>query len=250
MRQRGSILGLTLKLAYQLHRHRLLGISMDWMVVGLVVVAAVILWRASELVWAVVLGGLATAGLLAIWLAGRVDYLIFRPGSEADPNPAQERLEPDREIRVHATGPFAVHGQVRYLVEERAIYTTPRSREHIVMAKLAATRLLLVGKSDSEAWGWWYQFFKPEMIESIETGQAVHGWHIRPALRVIYQAEDEREHRQSVSLVLSFEDRERRALVWADITYEQRASGASPWRSAAFRRSGYDPTENRAEFRD
>jgi hypothetical protein len=228
MRQRGSILGLTLNIAYQLHRHRLVGIPMDWIAVGLVAVGAVILWRASELVWAALLAGLATATLLTIWLAGRVDYLIFRPRPEANPNPAQEQLEPDRKIRVHATGPFAVHGQERYLVEETAVYTTPRSREHIVMADLAPTRLLLVGKSDPEAWGWWYQFFRPEMIESIEMGQAVHGWLVRPALRVVYQVEDETERRQTVSLILSFEDRERRRLVWADITYEQHASGASP----------------------
>jgi len=188
----------------------------------------VILWRADKPAWAALFAGLAIAALLAMWLAGRVDYLIFRPRSEAGADVAQERLEPDREIAVHATGRFAVHGQERYLVEGRAMYTTPRSREHIVMARLAPTRLLLVGKSDAEAWGWWYQFFRPEMIELIETGQAIHGWHTRPALRVVYQVEDERERQQSVSLILSFEDRERRSLVWADVTHEQRASGASP----------------------
>jgi hypothetical protein len=227
MKQRGSFLGLILKVAHQLRYHRLLGIPMDWLAVGIVLAAALVCWRRSETVWAALSAGLAAASLLAIWLAERVDYLIFRPCAQMDPNPARDRLESDREIRVNATGRFAVHGQERYLVEHPAIYTTPRSREHIVMAKLAPTRLLLLGKSDPEAWGWWYQFFRPEMIESIEIGQAVHGWRIRPALKAVYRVEDEKGHQHAVETILSFENCEQRSLIWADITHEQRASGAS-----------------------
>jgi hypothetical protein len=227
MAQRGSLLGLILGVAYRLHRHRLLGITIDWLAVGLILAGALILCRSSQLGWALLLGGLGAAGLLVIWLAGRVDYLVFRRQADTDPNPATDRLEPDREITVHATGLFAVHGQERYLVEERAIYTTAGSREHIVMAKLTPTRLLLLGRSDPEAWGWWYQFFRPEMVESIEIGQALHGWRVRPALRVVYWVEDEKERQQPVETILAFENREQRSLVWADITYEQRASGAS-----------------------
>jgi hypothetical protein len=128
---------------------------------------------------------------------------------------------------VHATGLFSVHGQERFLVEQPAIYTTPRSREHIIMARLSPTRLLLLGKSDADGWGWWYQFFRPEMIESVQMGQAVHGWRLRPALRIVYRIEDEQERQQSVETILSFEDREHRLRVWSDITHEQRASGAT-----------------------
>jgi hypothetical protein len=227
MRERGSLLGLILRVAYKLRRHRLLGIPMDWLAVLLALAGALILWHRLGVLWAAVVGGLAAMGVLVIWLSGRLDYLIFRRRPEPNPNPAQDGLEADREVSVHATGPFAVHGQERYLVEHPAIYTTPRSREHILMAKLNPTRLLWLGKSDPDAWGWWYQFFRPEMIESIEMGQAIHGWRARPALRIVYWVEDEDERRQTVETVLSFEDRARRSLVWADLTREQHVSGAT-----------------------
>ncbi|MBN1933275.1 MAG: hypothetical protein JW934_01350 [Anaerolineae bacterium] len=136
-------------------------------------------------------------------------------------------MEPDSQVGLQATGRFAVHGQERYLVEQPAIYTTPRSREHIVMVKLESTRLLLLGKSDPEAWGWWYQFFRPETITSVQIGQVVHGWRIRPAIKVVYWVEDNKERQQRVETVLSFDYLEHRSLIWADITHDQPKSDAS-----------------------
>jgi hypothetical protein len=227
MEQRVSSVGLILRLAYMLRRHRLLGIPMDWLGVGLMLLGSVILYRRSEVVWAGILAGLVVVTVLVIWLAKRADYLVFRRRPESRPELGGKELEADQEVRLRASGPFAVHGQERALVEQSGLYTTPRSREHIVMAKLAPTRFLVVGKSDAEGWGWWYQFFRPEQIESVQTGQAVHGWRTRPAIKIEYWVEDENERRAIIDTVLSFDSLEHHALVWADITRDQGQSDAT-----------------------
>jgi hypothetical protein len=227
MDQRVTVLGLILKTCYRLRRHRLMGIPLDWLIIGLFLLVALVLFRLGEPAWALLLALMTVAGLLVILLSWRVDYLIFRPRTRAGRPRTGERLEPDREVRIRATGPFAVHGQERYLVEQSAVYTTPHSREHILMAEIEPTRLLLLGHSDPDAWGWWYQFFAPDTIESVQVGDAVHGWRVRPALKVVYWVEDDRQRRQQVETVLSFDSQECRALVWDDLTREQRESGAT-----------------------
>jgi hypothetical protein len=201
---------------------------MDWLVLALLLFGALILYGGRHTVWAGMVVGLAVMGLLTIWLSRRLRYLVFRPHPQVRSDAFQGALEPDGQVRVRATGVFAVHGHERYLVDQPAVYTTPRSREHILMVKLESTRLLLLGKSDPEAWGWWYQFFRPDAIESTQMGQAVHGWRVRPAIRVVYWMEDEAERLRQVETVLSFDDLELRTLIWADILHDRRTSEPSP----------------------
>lgn len=227
MDRRVTLLGLILKIGYLLHRHRLMGIPMDWLAIGLLLLVALALSRTGDAARVALLIALAVLGIVLILLAWRVDYLVFRPHTQACRERAREQLEPDREVKTRATGQFAVHGQEQYLVEQPAVYTTPRSREHIIMAKLDRTRLLLLGTSDPKAWGWWYQFIAPDRIESVQAGHSVHGWRIRPALKIVYWLEDDRERQQRVETILSFDNPECCSLVWDDITREQRESDAT-----------------------
>jgi hypothetical protein len=249
MNQPFTFLGLILKIAYELRRHRLLGLCMDWLIVMSSLFAGAILFYRSEPIWAGVLVGFASASLMLMGLARQFDYLRFRPNPDGKRIAGRDPLEPDQQVRVRATGPFAVREQRRHLVDQPAIYTTPQSREHIVMTKLELSRLLVVGKSDPDAWGWWYQFFRPEQIELVELGHAIHGLRSRPAIRIAYWMEDEKERQQQLQTVLSFEDVEHRALVWSDLIREQRNSDSTPWPSNASQRSECDPNESGAWFR-
>jgi hypothetical protein len=217
------LLGLLLNLSYHLGRHRVMGVRMDLLGLGTCLVAAVICFQLKQWVWAIVLLALVLGGSATLLLAQRKRYVLFRPDLESrlerPPNPPP----PDSELPVRATGTFAIRDQVCYLVEHRAILTTPRSREHVLMAHLRRSRFLMIGQSHSGNWGWWYQFIRPEALIGVELGVIVHGWQPRTALKVSYQAADNKGNERIADTILSFENEGARALAWADLTQEMRA---------------------------
>jgi hypothetical protein len=103
------------------------------------------------------------------------------------------------------------------LVEAPANYTTFETREHCVMTRVPLTRLFLLGKSREEDVGWWYTFFDPTIIRSVESGRLYFGLRPRPALRLeIVQSDDSNYE----TLYLSFEDQATLSLVLADLQYD------------------------------
>ena len=90
------------------------------------------------------------------------------------------------------------------------------------MAKLEPSRYLLLGKSPSTDWGWWYQFIHAAAIETVLAGTLVHGWRRLPALKIIHTLSGSNEEDERVETVLSFEDNELLFLAWADLTQEMR----------------------------
>ncbi len=217
------ILGLFLQLSYQLSRHRVMGVRMDLLGLGACLVAALVGIQAGPWSRAVLLLALALGLLALVSLARRNGYILFRSNPGAEPKHPPTPAPPDTELSVRATGHFAVRDQVCYLVEHRAIFTTPRSREHILMTQLRRSRFLLIGQSHASAWGWWYQFIKPEALIRVELGVIVHGWRPRTALRVGYRSTDSKGTERTADTILSFDDERSRALAWADLTQEMRA---------------------------
>lgn len=120
-------------------------------------------------------------------------------------------------IRVCATGFFEVSGKRRYFVETPADYITFETREHCVMAHITTSRFLLVGTSGKNAVGWWYTFFQPAMIRSVDSGWLHFGLHPRPALRLEVTSPDDRKDE---ILHLSFDDEAARSLILADLRYD------------------------------
>jgi hypothetical protein len=217
------LLGLFLHLSYRLSRHRVMGVRMDLLGLGACLVAALACFQAKPWSWAVLILALVLGLSALVALAQRNGYVLFRSDPETTPKRPPTPPPPDSELPVRATGHFTIRDQVCYLVEHRAILTTPRSREHILMAHLRRSRFLLVGQSHASNWGWWYQFIRPEALIRVELGVIAHGWQPRTALRVSYQTTDSKGNERTAGTILSFDDEQARALAWADLTREMRA---------------------------
>ena len=174
-----------------------------------------------------VLVTLGAAGALAtMWWAGRQRYVRFehRPlGTDERVNPCTKQqpgattLPTMGKAQVCATGHFEVSGMRRYFVEVPADYTTFETREHCVMTNVPRTRLFLLGKSREDEVGWWYIFFQPNMIRSVESGWLYFGLRPRPALRLEIVRSDSPEDE---TLYLSFDDETTLSLVLADLQYD------------------------------
>ena len=182
-------------------------------------------WGTNRLAAMLVTLGAAGA-LVATWWAGRQHFMRFEGygvlaarGIDQGTDHHRDEEQPPSTGNSHlcATGHFEVSGMRRYFVEIPANYTTFETGEHCVMTQVPSTSFLLVGKSPEEEVGWWYNFFKPDMIRSVASGWLFFGLHPRPALCLDIarsdDAEDERLH-------LSFDDVATRALILADLRAE------------------------------
>jgi len=238
------ILGLFFQQSYRFSRHVVMGLRMDVWGVVICLVSAFALLRREGTAWGGVLLALALGGLVLIVAAQWKGYILFRPDPTTQPTLPPTTLPPAIELSIQASGDFAVRDHIRYLAEHPTIYTTPRSREHTLMAHLRPGRLLLIGQTRPGDWGWWYQFFKPETIEQIEPGVVIHGWNPRLAIKVSYRFVDKKGQEKIVATVLSFDDEESRTLVCADLTQEMRERATTPWRSGAFRKTASFPGES------
>ncbi len=222
------LLGILLQAAYLSSRHTLFGLRIDVALTAASLVGALLTVQQGQPMWSAALLAVGIAGMLLLAAGRRTGYVLFRPSGRPAPADEPAQLPTDSQVPVHASGPFAVRNQVRCLANHPAFYTTPRSREHILMARQKTGRLLLLGKSQPNDWGWWYQFFRPEAIERVELGRAIHGWRPRPALRVSYWVEDDDGRRQQVATILGFDRADRLAQVWGDLTLDWPASRPTP----------------------
>jgi len=217
-----SIIGLALRIAYQLRRHFWLAWPISrWLGLALFVLAV---W-ATRRWWpnlapatAFLLAWLAYVAFLA--LAARSRYLHFRvlPGAAArlnneDPAPALAKLEM---VPARASGFFSVEGQGQHYVDLDADFETTGTREHIVLARVHPSRILLVGRWPGHELGWWYIFVQPSAIHSLGLGHLHFGLRPRLGLRVEYTLKLERKERIE-SVVMTFPDDGNLRRVWEDL---------------------------------
>ena len=217
-----SIIGLAFRIAYQLRRHFWLAWPISrWL--GLVLFALA-LWAARY--WWPNLG--PATGFLVAWLAylafltvaARSRYLYFRvkPGAAArlQGDGAVPPLDKLELVPARASGWFGVEGQGKHYVDLDADFETTGTREHIVLARVHPSRILLLGRWPSHELGWWYIFVQPSEIRSLGLGQLHFGLRPRLALRVEYVLKLERKERLE-SVFMTFPDAGTLRRVWEDL---------------------------------
>lgn len=196
-----SLKGIILKTGYYLYNHRIGPVPVGY--APLILAAAISIAVATSLLswpWAVVSIIVALTLFIVIRFTGRQGYIIFR--AKRFSSPQVRLLQTDEKVAGHATGHFEVNGKRRYFVEAQTYYSTVETREHILMACIPKSRFLLIATSPRDEVGWWYAFFRPEMLRAIKTGEVIFGMRPRPAMQVTYQPDD-----SSVQIIhLSFDD--------------------------------------------
>ncbi len=183
-----SIVGFILKASYQLSRHRVGPLHLNFVPL-LFALASGWIWRTGSLT-----GGqtalvivLCLILVLVTLLAKRQGFIVFRR-TELSPSPNPPELAPDEKVAVRATGLFEVRDERRYFVEVTADFATMETREHIVMGRMQDVRFLVgVPKADA---GWWYIFFMPHAIREIEAGEVHFGLRARPAIKLGCKTEE------------------------------------------------------------
>ncbi|MGA9347513.1 MAG: hypothetical protein WBW48_01750 [Anaerolineae bacterium] len=206
-----SLIGVVLKLSYQLCRHRLGPLRLN-LVPLLFALASGLIWRAGGLTGeqAVLIIVLCLALVLVSLLAKRQGFIIFRRSRRTlSPSPdhpersterSRRRLVPDEKVAVRATGLFEVRDERHYFVEATADFATMETREHILMARMLDSRFLVGAPKDDV--GWWYVFFKPHMISEIGVGEVHFGLRARPAIKLRYRTKEGKVE----PVYLSFDD--------------------------------------------
>jgi hypothetical protein len=197
-----SIVGFILKASYQLNRHRLGPLRLNFVPL-LFALAIGLIWRAGGLTGeqAALIIVFCLVIVLVSVLAKRQGFIVFRRSGRAlSSSLDRPELALDEKVAVRATGLFEVRDERRYLVEVTADFATMETREHIVMGRILDSRFL-VGAPKDDA-GWWYIFFKPFMIREIEVGQVHFGLRSRPAIKLGYRTEEGKVE----PVYLSFDD--------------------------------------------
>ena len=221
------LLGLLFKISYLFSRYYLMGIRLDTIGVGLLLATAVLSFRGNLPLWGTLSLVATCIVIVFIAFAQRTGYILFRlePGGELEvtssPLPADTRLS------LFASGVFGVRDQRQRLVDHPTIYSTPRSREHILMAKQYPSGLMGIVRLKEDNWGWWYQFIKPEAIVSVDPGTAIHGWRPQRAIRIRYREEGEGRDEITTETILSFDNNRDLERVWEDLTREKRGHPAT-----------------------
>jgi hypothetical protein len=208
-----SIVGFILKVSYQLDRHRIGPVRLNFVPL-LFALASGLIWRAGGLVGeqAAFIIVLCLVLVLVTLLARRQGFIVFRQGGgEPSPSPDRSELAPDEKIAVRATGLFEVRDRQRHFVEVTADFATMETREHIVMARMLDSRFL-VGAPKGDV-GWWYIFFKPHTIGEIEVGEIHFGLRARPAIKLGYKTDEGKVE----PVCLSFDDSRQMQRVFEDL---------------------------------
>jgi hypothetical protein len=220
-----SIIGLAFRIAYQLRRHFWLAWPVSrWLGLALFVLA---LWAAGRW-WPNLLPATAVLGawlayLAFLALAARNRYLYYRPlpGAAAQLE-KEERLPPLGKLElvpVRASGWFSVEGQSQHYVDLEADFETTGTREHIVLARVHPSRILLVANWPGYELGWWYAFVQPSDIRSLSLGRLHHGLRPRLALRIEYTLKLERKERIE-TVLLACADAATLRRVWEDLALD------------------------------
>jgi len=187
-----------LYLGYKLENHYLFDISLrNWLWALLVAPPAAAALRYLSWFVAMPLSLLGTSLLLETTWAKRKGFLVFRPASVGHGDPGHPPLLVDEAIPCRACGTFAVGGRHRYLVNEEAMLSYVRTREHILMAVVKRTRFLLLARSQRKEAGCWYVFFAPDRVRQVIEGCMACGGRMCPGLAIIYQPDDQADREET-----------------------------------------------------
>jgi hypothetical protein len=195
-----SVMGILLQLAYRLHRHFVAEWSLArWLGTALVLTFLAVLIFQRSAAWDVILLAALLFAYLAIMLwAGRKGYLHFSPSLQAEALlgrvPGPPPLEREELVPVRAAGLFTVHGREQHYVDLDADYESVSSREHIVLARVNASRFLWLGGWPDHEVGHWYVFFQPDMLRQVRAGYLYFGPQPRLAIEVVYAPDGETRH--------------------------------------------------------
>lgn len=185
-----KIAGIWYALSYKLGTHYLGGISLHNWLWGVVVILLTLAVVGRVSWWWAVAGVLVS---LALWGGGELArhrrFVHFVPGSLELEGVTQQPIVVDEHVPVRASGEFAVGDGKRLMLNEPAIYTFVRTREHVLMVHLKRTRFLLFARSNPSEVGWWYAFFKPEHLIGVQSGRIADGLRAYPCLALTWQAE-------------------------------------------------------------
>jgi hypothetical protein len=218
-----KFLGLLFLFFYRCRRHYLMGVRLDSLGILGLLLGTFIAWSQNAWTMGGVLLTLALTALFLVIHTGQKGYIIFQESPQTHPSSPLPVYKADYELALHASGHFAIRDKVRYLANHPAILTTPPSREHVLMVRLDQSRYMLLGKSPSTDWGWWYQFIPAAVIDSVLIGTVTHGWRQQPALKVSHRVRSEQDkEEETVVTILSFENKELLTLAWANLTREMR----------------------------
>ena len=114
---------------------------------------------------------------LVYWLAYRVGYNIFVPnrkgGMMTVPDNAMETLAANQRVEIQATGTFSVKDREAFVLLRAAQYWQVPLGEHVVMVEQVRGRFL-------------YQFFKGEMLQTVQKGWLIFGPTPREALAITF----------------------------------------------------------------
>lgn len=226
-------MGLILRLAYRLRRHLLGGWSLArWGAFLLVILGvwALFYWWPSP--WpAIAVAAALLAYILALAWAGRKGFLHFQPLPEEQARirdlPAPPALRPEEMVPARASGQFIVEGLAQYLIDLEADFETVETREHIVLARKHPSRFLLLARWPGYEVGWWYIFFRPEMIREMAVGHLYVRRRPDLALRLVYEPDEETRH----AVYLAFADGAALRRVWDDLLLDATPE-AGPGRGA------------------
>ena len=216
-----SIIGLAFRAAYRLRRHFWLAWPLSrWLGLALFLLALLAArqwWPDLAPAAAILVLWLAFLAFLAV--ADRRHYVHFRPlrGGAGlpgqDPVPLLEKLEM---IPTRASGWFGVEGQSRHYVDLDADFETTGTREHIVLARVHPSRLLLVGTWPAHELGWWYIFVRPAAIRRLALGTLHFGLRPRLAVRIDYTLKVEKKERVE-TVFMTFPDAAALRRAWEDL---------------------------------
>jgi hypothetical protein len=196
----------------------------------LLLLAAVLvaLIRCWPRLWPAALLGLLLLGCVALltWARQR-RYVHFEakpfPAPASHNEPSLAPLGKEELVPVRASGGFTVEGQGQHYMELKADFETVGTREHIVLGRVRSSRFLLLGRWPEHELGWWYIFFRPEMIRQVEFGHLHFGPQPCLALRVVYAPDSEKAQ----SVYLSFDDATTLRRVWDDLLLDAPPSVAN-----------------------
>lgn len=204
---------------YRFSRHFFLGWTLNrWLILGLLVCPAlgILVTMRGEILWlsvVIILALIAWAIIYLVWRVRQAGFVRFEPESMPNailPTP----LSFPEKIPVQVSGNFTVSGRIRYFVEEAAHYQTFKTRERVLMLEMGQTRYFLLSISDEKDAGWWYIFFMPDMVQTLELGQLFYGRSTRSAIRLTYLPEDSET---PSTVFLTFDSDDARTAVLADL---------------------------------
>jgi hypothetical protein len=203
-----NLSGALLKIAYRLRHHELSGWSLSrWIGFVLLVgglVAGILAWPYRWL--AIPVGVLFLIHAVFMTWSARKGYAVFRIDAELEgrlrlPSPTSP-LAPEEKVPLRACGRFGVHGKAKVFANIEASIQTTALGDLIIMGRISPSRFLLLGRWPEDDVGWWYVFFRPEMIQECQIGRLYFGLHPQMAVRLVYA---ERE-KPAETLMLVFDD--------------------------------------------